>query len=124
MPARKLLRNALRPPEDISRVRVVISHKRLTAELSISRRIIEPPRDLVLQVDVERVSGAPGHVMQIRPQPQQEIVGSFDPSLVAFGQPIFPDELVCAQRTLFEISHPKQILVITQSATSALQVRL
>ena len=61
--AYKLLGDAFRHPEDISRVFVVVTHQRFTAELSISRRIVEPSRDFFLQVDVQYVGGAASGVM-------------------------------------------------------------
>src|SRR5260370_38705180 len=51
MAAYKLLGNTLCHAEDVSRVLVIVSHERFTAELAISRRIIEPFCDFVLQVD-------------------------------------------------------------------------
>src|ERR1700757_2350497 len=62
--------------------------------------------------------------MQVCAQAQKKIVRTLYSTLVAFAQPIFPDELVCAQRTLFEVGNPKQILIVAQSATAALQVGL
>ena len=46
--AYKLLRNALRHTEDIARVLVIVPHERLTAQLAVSRRIIESFCDLFL----------------------------------------------------------------------------
>src|SRR5262249_4760217 len=73
---------------------------------------------------MQYVGGAPGCVMQVRSQTQKEIVGAFDASLIAFTQPLSSYEWICAQRALFEVGDPKQILIIAQSATAALQVGL
>src|SRR5438067_34891 len=117
--ADELLRNAFRYSKNISRVLVVISHQCLTAELSVPGRIIKPFCDLLLQVRVQRVRGTPRGIMQIGAQAQEKIVRSLDTPLVAFAQPVFADELVGAQRAFFEVGHPQQILIITQSAASA-----
>ncbi len=85
MAAYKLLGNTLCHAEDVSRVLVIVSHERFTAELAISRRIIEPFCDLFLQVDVQNVGRAPSRVVQIGAQTQEKIVRRLDPSLVAFA---------------------------------------
>ena len=122
--AHELFRDSLRHPQNISRVVVAVPHERLASKLASSRRIPEPRCDLVLQIHVQYVGGAPGRVMQVCAQAQKKIVRTLDSALVAFAQPVFPDELVCAQRTLFEVGNPKQILIVAQSATAALQVGL
>src|SRR6476660_7857831 len=122
--AHELLRDSLRHTQDISRVVVAVPHKRLTSKLASSRRISEPLCDLVLQIHVQYVGGAPGRVMQVCAQAQKKIVRVLDSALVAFAQPVFPYELVRAQRTFFEVGNPKQILIVAQSATAALQVGL
>src|SRR5439155_10006732 len=95
--ADKLLRNAFRDPEDISRVLVIVPHERLAAELAVPRRIIEPFCDLFLQGNVKYVGRAPRRVMQGRAQAQEKIVRLFYSALVAFTQPVFPHKLVRAQ---------------------------
>ena len=85
---------------------------------------MEPFCDLLLQIDVQYVGGASGRVMQIRAQAQEKIVGPLDSSLVAFAQPIFPHQLVRAQRSLLEVCYPKQILIVAQPAAAALQIGL
>src|SRR5204862_3106095 len=122
--AHELLRNSLCHAQDISRVLVAVPHEGLTTKLPFSRRITEPGRDLFLQIHVQYVGGAPRRVMQVCAQAQKKIVRTLDSALVALAQPIFPDELVCTQRTLLEVGNPKQILIVAQSATAALQVRL
>ena len=79
---------------------------------------------MILQIHVQYVGGAPSRVMQVCAQAQKKVVRTLDSALVAFAQPVFPDQLVCAQRTLFEVGNPKEILIIAQSATAALQVGL
>src|SRR5262249_1255774 len=83
--AYKLLRNAFRDSEDISRVLVIVPHERLTAELAVPGRIIKPLCDLFLQTNVKYVGGALRRIMQCSAQPQQKIVGLFDPALIAFA---------------------------------------
>src|SRR5947207_2515024 len=122
--AHKLLRDALRHPQDISRVPIVVSHQRLAAELAVPRKIMQSFCDLFLQVDMQYVGRAPGRIMQVRAQTEEEIVSSLDPSLIAFAKPIFSYELVHTQRPLFEVVYPKQILIIAQSTTSVLEVGL
>src|SRR4029077_11245716 len=95
--AYKLLRNAFRDPEDVSRVLVIIPHERLAAELAVPRRIIEPFCNLFLQTNVKNVGGASRRVMQVGAQTQQKIVRLFYPALVAFAQPVFSHKLVRAQ---------------------------
>ena len=122
--ADKLLRNAFRDSEDVPCVLVIVPHERLATELAVPRRIIEPFCDLFLQVNMKYVGRASCCVMQGGAQAQEKIVRLFYSALVAFTQPVFPHELVRAQGTLFEIGHPKKILIIAQSAASAFQVRL
>ena len=124
MSAHELFRNSLRYSQNISRVVVAVPHKRLASKLASSRGVPESRCDLVLQIHVQYVGGAPGRVMQVCAQAQNKIVRALDSALVAFAQPVFPDELVCAQRTLFEVGNPKQILIVAQSATAALKVGL
>ena len=62
--------------------------------------------------------------MQIGAQPKKKIISAFDPALVGFAQPIFSDQVRCREYSFFEIRHPKQILVIAQSATAAFDVGL
>src|SRR2546423_10275661 len=124
IPADKLSCDAFRYPEDVPSVFVVVAHQRFTAELATSRRIIEPPCDLFLHVDVQYVGGPSGRIMQIRAQPQEKIISLFNSPLIAFAQPVLSYELIGAERSFLEVRHPKQILIIAQSATSALQVGL
>src|SRR5260370_5377577 len=51
MAAYKLLGNTLCHAEDVSRVLVIVSHERFTAELAISMTLIEPVCALFLQVN-------------------------------------------------------------------------
>ena len=94
--AYKLFRNALRHTKDIARVLVIIPHERLAAKLAISRGIIESFCDLFLQIHVQDVGGPPSRVVQISPQAQEKLVGPLDLPLVAFAQPIFAHQLICA----------------------------
>ena len=103
---------------------VAVPHQGLTTKLTFSRRVPEPGCDLFLQIHVQYVGGAPRRVMQVCAQAQKKIVRTLDSALVAFAQPVFPYELVCAQRTLLEVGNPKQILIVAQAATAALQVGL
>src|SRR4030095_2074377 len=121
--AYELLRNTFRDPEDVSRVLVIIPHERLAAELAVPRRIIEAFCDLFLQTNVKNVGRASRRVMQGGAQTQEKIVRVFYSALVAFAQPVFSHELVRAQRTLFEIGHPKKVLIVAQAAASAFEVR-
>ena len=90
MSGHELFRDSLRHPQNISRVIVAVPHERLASKLASSSGIPEPRSDLVLQIHVKYVGGAPGRVMQISAQPQKKIVCSFDSSLIAFTQPVFP----------------------------------
>ena len=80
--------------------------------------------DLFLQVDMQYVGRAPGGIMQVRAQTEEEIVSSLNLPLIAFTQPIFPYKLVCTQRPFFEVGYPKQILVVAQSTATILKVGL
>ena len=123
-PARELLGDAFRDPEDVSRVLVVILHQRFVAERAALLFITEPLRDLVLDREVERVRGAARGVVQIGPETEEEIVGGFDPAPIRFAQPIFADQMRRGERAFLEEGHPKKVLVIAQAAATALQVRL
>ena len=103
----ELLRNPLRDPQDVPRVAVVVPHERLAPELAFARRIIQPMCDLFLQIEMQYVGGTPSRVMQVCAHAEEKIVRSFDPTLVAFAQPIFANQLVCAKRALFEVGDPK-----------------
>src|SRR5437763_7522675 len=92
--------------------------------ISTCRNKLQNDCIIFLQVDMQYVGRAPGRIMQVRAQTEEEIVSSLDPSLIAFAKPIFPYELVHTQRPLFEVVYPKQILIIAQSTASVLEVGL
>ena len=101
---------------------VVVPHERFTAELAFASGIPKPAGDLFLQIKMQYVCGAPGRVMQVCAQAQKKIVCSLDPALIAFAQPVFADQLVGTQRTLFKVGDPKQILIVAQPAAATLQI--
>ena len=120
----ELLGDALGHAEDVARVLVVIAHQRFAAELRRAMRIVQPFRDLLLEVQMQHIGRAAAGVVQVGAHAQQEIVGRFDAALVGFAQPVFADELIGRQRAFLEERDPEQVLVIAQSAAAALHVRL
>src|SRR5215471_1256600 len=83
--AHKLLGNPLDYSQDVSRVTVVVPHKRFIPELAFASGIAQPAGDLFLQIKMKYVCGAPGRVMQVCAQAQKKIVCSLDPALIAFA---------------------------------------
>ena len=121
--AGELLRDALGDPKNIPGVLVVIFHQRLVPQRAAFLRITEPFGHLVLDGEMEGVGGAPGRVMEISTEAQQKIVGGFDSPAIGLAQPILADEVGRGERAFLEERHPKQVLVIAQSAAAAFQVR-
>src|SRR5262245_40534309 len=97
MSAHELFRDSLGYPQNISSVVIAVPNERFTAKLAFSRPIPEARCDLFLQIHVQYVGAASGRVMKVCAQAQKKIVSPLNSTLVAFTQPVFPDQLVCAE---------------------------
>jgi hypothetical protein len=80
----------------------------------MSRRIIEPFCDLFLQVHVQYVVARP-----VAWRSAAGAGGMLARCVAGRFRLASSHQLVRAQRPFFEVGHPQQILIITQSATSA-----
>ena len=101
---------------------VVILHQRLLPKRCAFLGVPEPLRDLILDIEMEGVGGAARGVMQVGAQSQEKIVGGFDSPLIGFAQPILADQVRSRERPFPKKCHPKQVLVVAQSAAPALQM--
>src|SRR5229473_3615321 len=75
LPACELLRDPFRGPENISGVLIVILHEGFAAQKPGPLRIIQPPCQLFLCVQMQDIRAASILVMQIGAYAEQEIVG-------------------------------------------------
>ena len=101
---------------------VIIVHQLFHPELTFVCAVTEAPRDLFLHVEMQNVAAPAGQIMQVGAQPEQEIVGRFDPALVGFTQPIFANKVPRRERAFLKIGHPEQVLIIAQTAAAAFDV--
>src|ERR1043166_4525885 len=70
------------------------------------------------------MSSKEGSDRKIGSEAKEKIIGGFNPLAIRLTQPISADEMRRGESAFFEKCHPKKVLVITQAATTALQIRL
>lgn len=84
----------------------------------------QPERHGRLHMLGQRVHRATDVIVQLRPHPQQVIVGGLELLALARHHQLVLFQVGQRPRAVFEERHPQQILIIPQSAAAVLDVRL